>query len=60
MRPDARRRALLDCITSTKGLVGRSIHLALDGKLASAQNALRADLAKTTLADLLEKMQSAR
>lgn len=39
--------------------VGSSIHLVLDGKLASAQNALRADLAKTTLADLLERMQNA-
>lgn len=33
--------------------VGGSIHAVLDGKLASAQNALRADLGKTTLADLL-------
>ena len=39
--------------------VGRSVHSLLDGKLASAQDALRADLAKTTLADLLEKMQNA-
>ena len=36
--------------------VGRSIHPLLDAKLASAQEALRADLRKTTLADLLQEM----
>lgn len=36
--------------------VGRSIHAVLDGKLASAQDALRDDLRKTTLADLLAKV----
>ena len=36
--------------------VGRSIHTVLDGKLASAQDALRDDLRKTTLADLLAKV----
>lgn len=36
--------------------VGRSIHPLLDVKLASAQEALRADLRKTTLADLLQEM----
>ena len=40
--------------------VGSSIHLVLDDKLSSAQNALRADLAKTTLSDLLMGMQNAR
>ena len=34
--------------------VGRSIHSVLDDKLESAQDALRNDLAKTTLADLLK------
>ena len=37
--------------------VGRSIHPLLDVKLASAQEALRADLRKTTLADLLQEME---
>ena len=36
--------------------VGGSVHAVLDGKLASAQNALRADLGKTTLADLLAEL----
>ncbi len=36
--------------------VGGSIHALLDTKLASAQEALRADLRKTTLADLLAEM----
>lgn len=40
--------------------VGGSIHAVLDGKLASAQNALRADLGKTTLADLLAGVGKAR
>lgn len=33
--------------------VGRNIHAVLDEKLVSAQNAMRADLAKTTIAELL-------
>ena len=36
--------------------VGGSIHAVLDGKLASAQQAFRADLDKTTLADLLKEI----
>ena len=36
--------------------VGGSVHSVLDGRLLSAQNALRADLRKTTLADLLSEM----
>lgn len=39
--------------------VGSSIHAVLDDKLASAQNALRDDLRKTTLADLLEEVGNA-
>ena len=37
--------------------VGGSIHAVLDGKLASAQQAFRADLDKTTLADLLKEIR---
>lgn len=37
--------------------VGGNIHMLLDAKLASAQEALRDDLRKTTLADLLDELK---
>jgi len=36
--------------------VGRNIHLVLDPALEAAQNAMEAELAKTTIADLLKKL----
>ena len=36
--------------------VGRNIHLVLDPALEVAQNAMEAELAKTTIADLLKKL----